>query len=527
MSKSWLVSAALFLVAVGASPVTGQSAEVVRNRNTPEPVTGHQVIDKQLHHLQELIVRLRVARSGVFMAMGGGRAMAPVSGDAATQLAAQLRHELNQLEESLLALRVAKAESRPGVGPIESISVMVAGAADLARIDLPEHEGLDPLSWEIANVGSEPISNPRVVFEEQLGGFDVGAVERSVLAGVEGDLPKAQRLWEFLVENRFHSAPPSPRSEVVDPIKLINVYGYCHADGASGAFAALAGRAGLEVRLWKLNGHVVAEVLCDDSWRMFDCDAEVFYRGPSGGPASVADLQRDPALLDHPVLVPGRSKPRYSMNTIQRIWSQVEDHHILDVSAPGLLHDMGFVLRPGERIVRQWGHQGLRVPEIGYQVPESFANGQWIYEYALAPGETPPIELDFDLPYPIVAGRVSVRFSSISSRRDWVVEARTQGAEWQALPWGKSAMRVFPASIGSALGAAGSGPDYTLNVRVAPTHQDARATIDWVRVELVFQLAPQSLPRLHSGRNDVRWVSESPGAEASIHYRYRGQDEAH
>lgn len=523
MKTAWLAGATLLLVGLGASTVAGQPTGPTPSRNKPELVTGHKVIDKQLFHLRELIGRLRKARSDVFGVTGGGRPMSPVIGDPQTQLAARLGHDLNLLEESLLVLHVAEAASRSGLAPVESTSVTAAGAVADLTLELPQAGDFAPVRLEIANLGDEPIVNPRLVFDGQRDWFDVDAVVSEVLAGAEGELDRAQRLWEFLVENRYHSVPPAPRTEVVDPIKLLNVYGYGHADGAAGAFAALARHAGLQVRLWRLNGHVVPEVLCEGLWRMFDCDAEAFFTGPLGGPASVAELQGDPALLLSPVLIGSRDKPRYSAPTLHRIWSRGESHRLMDFNPPESPHDMGFTLRPGERIAYQWDHQGLRVPEVDYKVPERFANGRWVYDYELASGETPPIELDLDLPYPILAGSVSVRFASISSRRDWAVEARGEDGEWHALPWGPSAERVFPASIGSALSATGLGPDYSVSVRLVPTHADARAKIDWMRVELVFQLSPQSLPRLLPGRNVARWTSDSSGAAASVRYDFRDQ----
>ncbi len=89
-------------------------------------------------------------------------------------------------------------------------------------------------------------------------------------------------IWKFLVNRRYHYLPASDDAEMHDPVKFLNVYGYGFCDDSALNFAALCEEAGLEARVWGLNGHVVAESSYGGAWHMFDPDMACYFRGAGG-----------------------------------------------------------------------------------------------------------------------------------------------------------------------------------------------------------------------------------------------------
>lgn len=177
-------------------------------------------------------------------------------------------------------------------------------------------------------------------------------------------------------------------------------------------------------------------------------------------------------------------------------------------------------LRPGERVVRRWSHPGLHPDDMALlgALP---VHGSWIHEAALGDARQPPVEVQFELPYGIVGGVAHVHFESISTRSDWVVEARLPDGEWVAARWGQPIDRVFPADLAGLVTVADAPPSQQVAVRLRPTHAEAAGRVGWMRVELDVQQAPAQAPELDGTTPTARWSSASDEARASLTLRYR------
>jgi hypothetical protein len=114
------------------------------------------------------------------------------------------------------------------------------------------------------------------------------------------DLEFAMALWRFVMENRYHHEPYTPRMWGHAPALFFNSIGFGLCDDAASLFRALATRAGLESRVWFLSGHVVAEALIGDRWVVFDPDLEAYYFDRSGRLVGVDQLAADPTLVTSP-----------------------------------------------------------------------------------------------------------------------------------------------------------------------------------------------------------------------------------
>jgi len=112
--------------------------------------------------------------------------------------------------------------------------------------------------------------------------------------------PFERKLWRFLRDNVWHAQFLSPAPWLMTPTVLINSLGFGMCSSVAAAYAALAGVAGYEARIWDLGGHVVPEIRVGKRWQMFDPDLAVYYLLRDGVVAAVSDLAADPTLVTSP-----------------------------------------------------------------------------------------------------------------------------------------------------------------------------------------------------------------------------------
>lgn len=174
----------------------------------------------------------------------------------------------------------------------------VQAGAGLSLYELPAHEGRIPGHQRM--IWRYQASAPAKVTVRPAGAPDYRSADgilASILSPGMTDEQKAIAIFEFIVDWRYHWYPPGENSDVHDPVKLVNVYGYGFCDDSARNMVALSRLAGLDGRVWFLNGHVVSEVSWDGAFHMFDPDHEVFYRLPAGRIAGVAELAKNPQLI--------------------------------------------------------------------------------------------------------------------------------------------------------------------------------------------------------------------------------------
>src|SRR5213078_2561656 len=122
---------------------------------------------------------------------------------------------------------------------------------------------------------------------------------------------KAEAIWRFfLTDGRFVKpgifyhiagwAYEEPRGEVLDPVKLLNSYGFGLCYHIAPLLESMFKAAGFaDARVWFLTGHTVSEVLYDGKYHYFDSDMMGYNPVGTAGPlkerlvASVHQIEVD------------------------------------------------------------------------------------------------------------------------------------------------------------------------------------------------------------------------------------------
>jgi hypothetical protein len=221
---------------------------------------------------------------------------------------------------------------------------------------------------------------------------------KSFLKPGMSDAERSKAVWIAAVKYRHQTPPPNEYLagdwETHDPVKLLNVYGYCMCCCCSSLIEALNRLDGREARGRILNGHSVPEVKYGGSWHMYDCSLITIFPKPSSGEiASVDEIgqairdwyaqhpeykgngakleqlmrsdgwtgyKKGPALLAH--------CPYYHLG-----WFPARTHGwnatMAEYDRNSEVYEYGyhvghralFSLRPGEALVREAGNRGLYV----------------------------------------------------------------------------------------------------------------------------------------------------------------------
>jgi len=221
-------------------------------------------------------------------------------------------------------------------------------------------------------------------------------------AGAHSDREKAEAIWRYLLtDGRFVKpgifyhiagwAYEEPLGEVLDPVKLLNSYGFglCYQDGP--LLAALWEAGGLPARIWFLEGHTVAEVFFDGSYHLFDSDMMGYTTVGDGNPersriASVRDLEQDGGIILGKLSTPNRAIPERvpdpwypadvresAMGGYAELFTTRSDNWLFPFRRFPLFHSMDFILRPGEKLIRYY-----KPSEDGsYYLPFKQVDGKW------------------------------------------------------------------------------------------------------------------------------------------------------
>ncbi len=281
----------------------------------------------------------------------------------------------------------------------------------------------------------------------------VGQVDTSNMASlVQGiyqaynattDREKAEAIWRFyLTDGRFVKpgmfyhipgwAYEEPVGQVLDPIKLLNSYGYglCYQDGP--LMAATYDAGGFKhSRVWFLTGHTVAEVYYDGSYHMFDSD-ELGYNPIGNGPlkqrdvASVWQLEHDGSIITKNVTGPKTSNPKTvdypwypadvragDMKDLAELYTSINDNYLYAYRRYPEGRTMDFVLHPGERMIRYY----RPTPAGTFYLPYTYDGKDWkilpdFAQFGLPPSAGPRSEKDARM---WATGKIEYRPTDISS----------------------------------------------------------------------------------------------------------------
>lgn len=227
------------------------------------------------------------------------------------------------------------------------------------------------------------------------------AIRRSFLKPGMTDAGRARALWTAAVKYRHQTAPPhedlSADSDAHDPVKILNVYGYCMCCCSSALIEALNRGDGREARGRILNGHSVPEVRYGGGWHLFDASLLTLFPKPDGSAASVDEVgaavgawyEANPGYRGNPSklgdLMRGdgwtgwKSRgpallaacPYYKLGFFPAGTHGWNDTMVEYDRRPSEVYEYGyqtghralFGLRPGESLTREAGNRGLHVDQ--------------------------------------------------------------------------------------------------------------------------------------------------------------------
>jgi hypothetical protein len=386
------------------------------------------------------------------------------------------------------------------------------------------------------------------------------------------DRQKAEAIWRFyLTDGRFVKpgmfyhllgyAYEEPNGQVLDPIKLLNSYGFglCYQDGP--LMAATYDAGGFKKsRVWFLTGHTVAEVFYDGAYHMFDSD-ELGYNPIGNGPlkqrdvASVWQLEHNGNIILKNVTGPTTSNPKTvdypwypadvragDMKGLAELYTTINDNYLYAYRRYPEGHTLDFVLRPGERMIRYF----RPTPAGTFYLPYTYDGKEWkilpdfaqfylqtstgprsekdARTWATGKLEYRPADIASDItaqqgndatytfsmpsPYVIINAKFSVEASLATAKDRLTAETSVDGGRsWTESgsltgpfngPWNIHAADL-PGAQGHRTAVSGT---YGYLVRFSlKGAQKQGAVLHYVLLTTVFQLNPRTLSALTAGEN--------------------------
>src|SRR5512136_2023115 len=142
------------------------------------------------------------------------------------------------------------------------------------------------------------VYSPHVVIGNQIDPIDLPSLAQDICsaAGAVSPREKAEAIWRFFLTDGRFVAPgfwyhiagwtyEEPDGEVLDPLKLLNSYGFGLCYHIAPLLQAVFKAGGFEdARVWFLTGHTVTEVYYDGAYHHFDSDMMGYTTIGSGNP---------------------------------------------------------------------------------------------------------------------------------------------------------------------------------------------------------------------------------------------------
>jgi hypothetical protein len=269
--------------------------------------------------------------------------------------------------------------------------VLQAGTMDGRNCRSPmgcgiNREGALLQSWEsnrsvrMENAGETDLVNPWLSNGRNHFRNVAEIVSAAITAGMT-DAEKASALWFQEIQYRHHSG--GDNNELLDPVKLFNIYGYNTCGNDSIALATLWRGAGLKVAPARALGHCISQVFYDNRWHFYDGDLHsVYLLRDNETVAGEQDLVRDHDLIKRThskgILMPDTWWDGQGMCAMY-----FYEGPITGVRGGNAGTTMNMLLRPGEAIVWRWGqldpvkHHGALQTMPTY--PALIYNGLWEY----------------------------------------------------------------------------------------------------------------------------------------------------
>jgi hypothetical protein len=366
-------------------------------------------------------------------------------------------------------------------------------------------------SVRMENIGATDVVNPWL----SNGQNDFRSLDRIVARAIEPgmtDSEKARALWWQEVQHRFHYE--GDNNELLDPVKVFNVYGYNTCGNDSICLAGQWRTAGFKVAPARLVGHCVTQVFYDGSWHLMDGDMHSIYLLRDNETiAGEQDLVRDHDLIRRThtqgILQPdGRAGDEWESSIYVFEGKVTGDRN-------SARSDLNMRLRPGEAIVWRWGYlnpikyHGTSPPRF----PDRLCNGSWEYRpdftkpfwragatkvesirekdggLMAEEGKTGIVVWTMSSPYALVGGRLELEGTGAHFKLSW------DGKSWQEVDGNLD--RQFPPQ----------GPArYRYDLRC---ELSGEANLRRLAILNDLQMAPLTLPGMGVGSNAFTYTDES------------------
>ncbi|HKW97613.1 MAG TPA: hypothetical protein VJN43_07750 [Bryobacteraceae bacterium] len=416
------------------------------------------------------------------------------------------------------------------------------------------------------------VYSPRVLVKGQIDSSTLKTLADGIYRQAHAVTPreKAEAIWRFfLTDGRFVKpgfwyhiagwAYEEPSGEVLDPVKLLNSYGFGLCYHIAPLLEAVYDAGGFEdARVWFLTGHTVTEVFYDGAYHYFDSDMLGYNSIGNGDPrrspvASVHQIEQDGNIilskLKGPRDVDARlvDAPWYpadvregAMDGLAELFTTTQDNRLFPFKryAPG--HSMAFTLRPGERLI-----QYFRPEQPGlFYLPYKRAETGWeefpqeVAEYQIKTADGPRSQKDarhwstgrieytpdlsdpaayesqsrgesvlrVESPYVIIDSQVSLQVDPPSEAQGIEIATSTDGGKaWAEARRSSgarhgqwiSAPRIEAHTEHGTLTAVSGHYSYLVRIKTG------NARLNRMTITTYFQMNPRTLPALAAGTNQM------------------------
>ena len=421
----------------------------------------------------------------------------------------------------------------------------------------------------VAGSVTAQVYSPRVSVHGQPDTSGLVSLARGIFAESRAQTPreKAEAIWRFfLTDGRFVKpgliyhiagwAYEEPQGEVLDPVKLLNSYGFGLCYHIAPLLESVFEAGGFaDARVWFLTGHTVAEVFYEGGYHYFDSDMMGYSTVGTDGPlklrpiASVHQIERDGTIITGKLVGPKQAdaanvdSPWYpadvrahAVGDLAELFTSSKDNWVYPYRRFTAGHTMNFVLRPGEKLVRYFHPR----PEGLFYLPYRFDGVTWrefpqeIAEYKIRTADGPRSQKDarawatglqeyrppvskalvavyrMPCPYVIIDAKFEFQLELQSSGESIAVETSVDdGRTWLAADsvrgpnrgsWTAQPATLTKSEHGSRNAVSGT---YGYLIRVSKTGGELRG----LTLSTRFQLNPRTLPELKPGANEIEYGS--------------------
>lgn len=370
-------------------------------------------------------------------------------------------------------------------------------------------------SVRMENIGTADVINPwlsngRNNFRT-LSEIAAAAVQPGMSAG-----EKAYALWWQEIQYRYHWNN-GDNTELCDPVKVFNVYGFNTCGNDSICMAGLLRKAGLtRIAPCRAVGHCISQTFYDSRWHLLDGDMDAVYLLRDNQTiAGEQDVVHDRDLVrrthTHGLMESdGDHRGDQHEASLYVVEGPVSgDRNCIDGTS------MNMTLRPGEAITWRWGHLNpIKLHANPGKFPDTICDGLWEYRpdfgnetwrkgatrvegitsdasgLGAEAGRTGSIVWSLHCPYVFIGGRLEVEGQGAVFSLSW------DGKTWQDInaEFDKAFAAQTPARY-----------DYQLRCQLTGS-----ARLKRLGIVNDIQMAPMALPGMVIGENNFTYQDQTP-----------------